>query len=86
VTENVFNESICTIIIIIIIIIGIGWDYVCTGPMSNPQMIYQWTWSSGWMILTGEARSTRGRTLSQCHSVHHKTHINWPGVQPGPPC
>jgi hypothetical protein len=26
-----------------------------------------------------------GRNLSQCHCVHHKSHTNWPGIEPGLP-
>jgi hypothetical protein len=33
-------------------------------------------WSTGGMKLTGENRITRGKTLSQCHFVHHKTHMD----------
>jgi hypothetical protein len=25
------------------------------------------------------------KTLSQCHFVHHKSHMDWPGREPGPP-
>jgi hypothetical protein len=25
------------------------------------------------------------KTLSQCHFVHHKSHMDWPRIEPGPP-
>jgi hypothetical protein len=26
-----------------------------------------------------------GKTMSQCYFVHHKSHMDWPGIEPGPP-
>jgi hypothetical protein len=52
--------------------VTMGWDCVSvelrplTGPFSIPQMIHEWIWSSGGMILTGENRRTRRKT---CPSV-----------------
>jgi hypothetical protein len=25
------------------------------------------------------------KNLSQCHFVHYKSHMDWPGIEPGPP-
>jgi hypothetical protein len=36
------------------------------------------------MKLTEENRSTRGKNLSLCHFVDHKSHMDWPGIEPGP--
>jgi hypothetical protein len=34
--------------------------------------------------LTEEAE-VLGENLSQCRFVHHKSHMAWPGLEPGPP-
>jgi hypothetical protein len=40
----------------------------------------EWIWRFGGMILTGE------RKLAQCHFANHKSHMDWPGNESGPPC
>jgi len=37
------------------------------------------------MTLTGRNRSTRKKKTCQCNFVHHKSHMDWPGIEPGPP-
>ena len=46
----------------------------------------------GWMSMEQWWNDTdRGhpmyseKTLSQCHSGHHKSHIGWPGIEPRSP-
>jgi len=36
------------------------------------------------MILTGKNRSTRRKNLFQCHTVHYKSHMEWPGMESEP--
>jgi hypothetical protein len=34
-------------------------------------------------ILVGETEVFR-ENLPQCHFVNHKSHMSWPGIEPGP--
>jgi hypothetical protein len=42
-------------------------------------------WSTGGMKLTGRKPKYSGKTLSQCHFVYHKYHMDWPRIEAGPP-
>jgi len=41
-------------------------------------------WNIGRRVLTGKSE-TPGETLSPCQFVHHKSHMDWRGIEPGPP-
>jgi hypothetical protein len=46
-----------------------------------------WLWSTGGMILTRENRMTQEKknpVPPQCHFVHHKSQMDWPGMELGP--
>jgi hypothetical protein len=45
----------------------------------------EWVRSVDGMLLTVVNRITFMKNLSQYNSVHHKSHINWPEMEPGYP-
>ena len=64
-----------------------GWHslkYVSNDVSSYDSMatvIYEWNRSE--IILTGENKRSWGKSLSQCHSVHHKYRMVLLGIEPG---
>jgi hypothetical protein len=53
----------------------------CRGHIASVIAIMQQWWSD---IDRGKSKYW-DRNLSQCHFLHHKSHGNWPGIEPGPP-
>jgi hypothetical protein len=53
----------------------------CTSPRWQMMMIVE---QSVECELVGET-VVLGENLPQCHSVHHKSHMTWTGLEPGPP-
>jgi hypothetical protein len=49
-----------------------------------PPMIWVWRATVEWYIDRGKPKNSE-RNLSQCHLVHQKSHMDWPGLEPGPP-
>jgi hypothetical protein len=64
-TNQLWSSSLCNFLHYFCCV---GWNNVSvellplTGPLFIPQMIHEWIWSSGGMILTGENRRTRRKT------------------------
>ena len=49
-----------------------------------PGKRWRWMWSNGGMILTVKPKYSE-KPLSRYHVVHHKSHMDWPGIEPGTP-
>jgi hypothetical protein len=54
------------------------------GLLYQPRMIDDDYGAVGGMRI-GRGNQSNRRKPTQCHFVHHKSHMTWPGIEPGPP-
>jgi hypothetical protein len=64
-----------------------GWDYVSellplTDILFIPQVM--WVGERQWNYIDRGTQKNEERNLSQCHFIHQKSYMDWPGCEPGP--
>ena len=63
-----------------------SWDLFCNSVM---KMISFFSFFRGmehrWNEIDRRKPKHLGKDLTQCHFLHHKSHMYCPGIEPGPP-
>jgi hypothetical protein len=72
----------------------VPWDGVRRSPLGTsatnwptvPAPDDRWWWMWAFCgIKINRGTEVLGENLPQCHLVHHKSHMSWPGLEPGSP-
>jgi hypothetical protein len=61
------------------------WGVPCNPVMKMICFLFFRVMEHRWNEIYRGKPKYSGKTLSQCHFVHHKSHMDWPGIEPGPP-
>jgi hypothetical protein len=61
------------------------WNWAVNGPFIHPQDGTRVNMEHRWNDTDREKPNNSEKNLSQCHFVYHKSHIDSPGREPGPP-
>jgi uncharacterized membrane protein len=65
------------------------WGFLCNPVMKMTMMIIIFVlfvvMEHRWNEIDRRKPKNSGKNVSQCHFVHHKSHMDWTGIEPGPP-
>jgi hypothetical protein len=75
----------CRVVVVVVVVVhvdGVRLHLLMRPPTCLSPRWYMSINSHGGMISTGKNPKNSEKNLSQCHFVHQKPHMNWPGPEP----